>query len=283
VPAGTATGEALGAAETCRSGRSARASPRPRTGGGFGGALAALPSCDADDAGDADGKQNSSAAIDMPSIPITRRMVTNVLVPAIKGKESSHRLTRLELTEVLSNHGQELAQPPHICRRSGSEDILGAHTDRTLRTGYTEHVSDPTSVFSMTPFFVVLGLSIGLGAASPTAQHSGFLVGQTKIRVGCPVPVQGAPAPQCDPWHPLPFARFSVRRTGSSGQPLPGIVRLVVSRASGRFSVQLGPGSYLVTALPQSHARPSNSQTVTIRAGKTSRVVVRFLANPPTP
>ena len=82
--------------------------------------------------------------------------------------------------------------------------------------------------------------------------------------------------PGCNPWHPLRRARFAV--AASSGYtPL-----VVVSTASGRFSVSLPAGHYVVTPLaqPARHTNGGKRLIVQVRSGRTTRILVRFEGYP---
>ena len=112
------------------------------------------------------------------------------------------------------------------------------------------------------------------GSASPARTADGLLTGTTQISFGCPGPVREG-EPSCHPWHPLARALFSV----AAG---PGNTRLVRSDARGHFSVRLPVGSYKVTPLPQPalHTLGGAQLTVRIRAGATTRILVRFVGFP---
>jgi hypothetical protein len=80
---------------------------------------------------------------------------------------------------------------------------------------------------------VIASLALLTGGASAAAgsktQHgSGLLVGLTQISYGCPGPARVG-QPPCESWHPFPRARFGIRQIGPKGQPLPQIIRVVVS------------------------------------------------------
>jgi hypothetical protein len=133
-------------------------------------------------------------------------------------------------------------------------------------------------LFAGTVSLVVLGLAIGLGAASAAVActpGSGRLVGQTQISFGCPGPV-GA----CDPWRAFPGARFTIRRAGPTGEPLPQIVRRVVSDAQAHFIVRLAAGRYVITPVAQLHTHGGSSLTVRVRPGGVTSILVRFQGYP---
>jgi hypothetical protein len=125
----------------------------------------------------------------------------------------------------------------------------------------------------------LIGLSISVAAASPTPQPSSeLLVGLTQISYGCPGPAREGIA--CQNWHPFPHARFGIRQIGPKGQPLPQIIRVVVSDRQGRFSIRLSTGDYQVTPLVQQHASGGRKLTIHIRSSETTRILVRFLGVP---
>jgi hypothetical protein len=126
---------------------------------------------------------------------------------------------------------------------------------------------------------LVLGLAVGPAGASSTTTVSGSLVGQTQISYGCPGPVRVG-QPSCHPWHPLPHARFTIRQTGPAGQPLPQIVRLVVSNAKANFNVRLDAGTYVITPLAQPHTHGGKPLTIHIRSGEVTRTLVRYQGYP---
>jgi hypothetical protein len=119
---------------------------------------------------------------------------------------------------------------------------------------------------------IVIGLAVlasaGSAGSAPTAD--GVLTGTTQISFGCPGPVREG-EPSCHPWRPFAHALFSV----AAGR---GTTRLVRSDAQGHFSVRLPAGGYTVTPLPQPalHTLGGPRLTVRIRAGATTRVLVRF-------
>ena len=110
-------------------------------------------------------------------------------------------------------------------------------------------------------------------AAATPRLDVGTLAGQTQISYGCPGPVAEG-GPSCNPWRTFPRARFSVSPSS------PGPARTVVSDSLGRFSVRLAPGSYTVTALPQTHTRGGPTLHVRIRAGALTRILLRFQGFP---
>lgn len=103
------------------------------------------------------------------------------------------------------------------------------------------------------------GLAQTAGAVGPT----GLLAGKTLISFGCPGPVKEG-GPDCSPWRPFSDARLSVAG------------RVIVSDGSGRFAVHLRAGTYVVKTLPMPHARGGSRIVVTVRAGLTTRVVLRY-------
>jgi hypothetical protein len=105
------------------------------------------------------------------------------------------------------------------------------------------------------------------------------LVGQTQISYGCPGPARVG-HPTCETWHFFPRARFGIRQIGPKGQPLPQIIRVVVSDRLGRFSVRLTAGGYQVTPLVQTHTSGGRKLNIQIRSDRTTRILVRFLGVP---
>jgi hypothetical protein len=132
---------------------------------------------------------------------------------------------------------------------------------------------------SITASLLVLGFAIGPAVASSTTVGFGSLVGQTQISLGCPGPGRVG-QPSCHPWHPFPHARFTIRQVGPAGRPLPQIVRLVVSDATGTFNVRLDAGTYLITPLAQLHTHGGKTLTIHIRSGELTRVLVRYQGYP---
>jgi hypothetical protein len=116
-------------------------------------------------------------------------------------------------------------------------------------------------------------------AASQTKLGSGLLVGLTQISYGCPGPARVG-QPPCERWHPFPHARFGIRQIGPKGQPLPQIIRVVVSDDRGHFSLRLSTGDYQVSPLVQAHTSGGRKLTVHIRSDQTTRILVRFLGIP---
>src|SRR5205085_2930197 len=108
------------------------------------------------------------------------------------------------------------------------------------------------------------GFALLAGPAPPAAATSttGPLAARTQIASGCPGPIREA-EPGWDPWRPFANARVTVG------------TRALRSAAGGRFSVRLRPGRYVVRGLPQPNAR-GTSVVVSVRAGATTRVVLRF-------
>jgi hypothetical protein len=115
-------------------------------------------------------------------------------------------------------------------------------------------------------------------AASPTAA-TGRLTGVTQISFGCPGPVREG-GPSCNPWRVFANARFSVSASGAEGTPIPGTSRLVVSDLSGKFSLRLAAGRYIVTPLRQRSTHGGPRRLVTILAGEVTNVVIRFQGFP---
>ncbi|HEV3404617.1 MAG TPA: hypothetical protein VG073_10020 [Gaiellaceae bacterium] len=110
---------------------------------------------------------------------------------------------------------------------------------------------------------VVCFLSLAQAGVTAAAGPTGRLSGTTLISFGCPGPAREG-EPGCNPWRPFAHARVSVGG------------RIVVSDARGRFALSLRPGTYVVAALPQAHARGASSVTVHVLAGGSVRVRVRF-------
>ena len=121
----------------------------------------------------------------------------------------------------------------------------------------------------------VAGAGWAAGIAAPAPEAAGLLTGETQISFGCPGPVREG-VPGCNPWHPLRRARFAVAPSDGD-TPL-----VVVSTASGRFSVSLPAGHYVVTPLaqPAQHTNGGKRLIVQVRAGRTTRILVRFEGYP---
>lgn len=128
-------------------------------------------------------------------------------------------------------------------------------------------------------FLVVLVLGADAASASQAQPGSGSLVGQTQISYGCPGPIRIG-QPPCEHWNSFPHAKFGIRQIGAKGQPLPQIIRLVVSDAKGRFSIRLTNGDYQLTLLAQAHTSGGRKLTVHIRSGHMTKILVRFLGVP---
>jgi hypothetical protein len=118
-----------------------------------------------------------------------------------------------------------------------------------------------------------------VAVASQTQPGSGLLVGVTQISYGCPGPARIG-HPSCEIWHPFAHARFGIRQIGPKGQPLPQIIRVVISDQLGRFSARLGTGDYQVSPLAQAHTSGGRKLTVNIRSGHTAKILVRFVGIP---
>jgi hypothetical protein len=114
------------------------------------------------------------------------------------------------------------------------------------------------------------GVGAVAGPAGPSRTAGGLLTGTTQISFGCPGPVREG-TPSCHPWHPLAHARFSV--VAGAGK-----TRLVRSDAQGHFALRLPAGRYVVTPLAQPglHTLGGPHLAVRIRAGETTRILVRF-------
>jgi hypothetical protein len=126
---------------------------------------------------------------------------------------------------------------------------------------------------------VVCLIGVDAGASGAAVRTAGTLTGTTQISFGCPGPVSSS-GPTCHPWHAFPNARFSIARRSVDGMPVPMTAIDVTSNAQGTFHVRLGAGTYLVTPLPQRSTHGGPRLTVRIRAGATTRVLVRFVGFP---
>jgi hypothetical protein len=126
---------------------------------------------------------------------------------------------------------------------------------------------------------VVAVIVLLTGSAGAAVVSIGTLRGSTQISFGCPGPVNGS-GPGCNPWHTYPSARFSVSRRATGGGAVPDTAVVVTSNLSGRFSLQLSPGSYLVTPLPGGNTHGGRRLTVRVRAGAATTMLVRFVGFP---
>jgi len=121
----------------------------------------------------------------------------------------------------------------------------------------------------------LLAGAAGVAAASQVQPAAGLLVGVTQISYGCPGPARVG-RPPCESWHSFPHARFGIRQIGPKGQPVPQVIRVVVSDRLGRFSVRLTSGDYQVTPVVQAHTSGGRRLTVHVRSGQTTKILVRF-------
>src|SRR5947208_2307746 len=112
---------------------------------------------------------------------------------------------------------------------------------------------------------LVTGLAVlaGLAPAAAAAPATGVLAGRTQISFGCPGPVREG-GPGCNPWRPFANARLAVAG------------RVVRSDAAGRFSLRLSPGRYVVRTLAMPHTTGATRLVVAVRAGATTRIVLRY-------
>ena len=125
---------------------------------------------------------------------------------------------------------------------------------------------------------VVLALTAGAAASGVHASVGGRLAGVTQITFGCPGPIREG-APPCEHWSRFPHARFSITRLRGN-VPVPGTDRRVSSDSRGRFTLQLVPGRYRLTPLPQPHTNGGTPVTVAVRTGQTTWTLVRFQGYP---
>jgi hypothetical protein len=116
---------------------------------------------------------------------------------------------------------------------------------------------------------VCIAAATGLCAAASAGAATGRLAGQTQVSFGCPGPV-AQDGPSCNPWRPFSHARFSVTALGGARSTT------VASDGSGRFALRLAAGSYRVAPLAQAHTRTGTPVQVRVRAGATTRILVRF-------
>jgi hypothetical protein len=119
---------------------------------------------------------------------------------------------------------------------------------------------------------------LGLGDAVAEPKNDGRLVGLTQISYGCPGPQRVGQ--QCERWSAFAHSRFALFRTPARGELIPNIPRIVTSDGRGSFSVVLTPGTYTIVPLVQPHSRGGTTLTARIRAGQTTRTMVRFLGSP---
>jgi hypothetical protein len=113
---------------------------------------------------------------------------------------------------------------------------------------------------------VLVSAAWATGVAASARGAGGLLTGDTQISFGCPGPAREG-MPGCNPWHPLPQARFAITASPAGSAP-----RIVVSDLSGRFSVSLPAGRYIVTPLPGPalHTNGGKHLVVQVRAGRTN-------------
>ena len=126
--------------------------------------------------------------------------------------------------------------------------------------------------------FVVLAACVAQTSAG-AGMARGRLTGKTQITYGCPGPARVG-APSCEHWLSLPRARFTITRLNATGTPITGTSRLVTSDDRGRFELALAIGRYRLSLLPQQHTRGGNLINVTVKAGRTAWVLVRFQGFP---
>ena len=117
------------------------------------------------------------------------------------------------------------------------------------------------------------------GPAGAAVDSTGTLKGTTQISFGCPGPARDS-GPVCNPWRTYPSARFSISRRSTAGLPVPNTAVVVTSSPTGRFSLRLSPGSYLVTPLPGGKTHGGPRLIVRVRAGAATTVLVRFVGVP---
>ena len=130
---------------------------------------------------------------------------------------------------------------------------------------------------------VIVALVVLTACVAQTATGAsvagGRLTGKTQITYGCPGPVRVG-APPCEHWLSFPRARFTITRLDATGSPIVGTRRLVTSDDRGRFELALAIGRYRLSLLPQQHTRGGNLIGVTVKAGRTAWVLVRFQGFP---
>lgn len=108
-------------------------------------------------------------------------------------------------------------------------------------------------------------------AAAAARARDGRLAGRTEISLGCPAVRPGS---TCRSTRPYPGARFSVSRMAPDGAPRPG-GRIVASNPQAVFSTALPAGAYVIAPLASKGTAGARID-VRVRAGLTTRVVVRF-------
>jgi hypothetical protein len=125
---------------------------------------------------------------------------------------------------------------------------------------------------------VVFCTVLGAGVVPASARPDGRLAGLAQITYGCPGPQRVGQ--QCERWSMFAHARFALTRNTAGGTPIPGTRRVVMSDGSGRFNLVLASGTYSIIPLAQTHTRGGTTITARVRAGRTTRVTVRFLGYP---
>jgi len=122
-----------------------------------------------------------------------------------------------------------------------------------------------------------------LAAVTPAAlaasgAHTGTLTGTTKINTGCPVADEGV---SCNPWKPLPHARFTITRLNAQGGAIAGTTRALESDADADFSLRLHAGSYLVTPAGSNESRGGGSIRIHLGTGSSATISLHFVATHP--
>ena len=122
-----------------------------------------------------------------------------------------------------------------------------------------------------------LVLLAAVAPAAATAGHTatGTLVGRTMINAGCPGPA--APG-ECNPWHTLPHAAFTITRLSSTGAEVARTTRTLRSNSNAAFRIRLKVGSYLVTPTAAANSRAGTSHRLHILARTSTKTTVRFTA-----
>ena len=126
---------------------------------------------------------------------------------------------------------------------------------------------------------VVVLAACAVQTAAGASVAGGRLTGATEITYGCPGPVRVG-APPCEHWLGFPRARFTITRLDATGAPIAGTSQLVTSDGRGHFTLTLPAGRYRLTPRAQQHTRGSNPISVTVKAGRATRVLVRFQGFP---